>query len=304
MKTRALQSLLVPIDLSPLSDRAVRRAVSLPVAAGGTITLLHVVPRRLPISARRRAEKDARTALASAASRASEALQRDVAVDHCVTVGTPAAEIADSALRLKADLVVMGRGAGRPVRDAFLGSTAERMIRQARMPVLIVRLSAPTPYRRPMLGLDLDEAAEPALAMLFRVIPPPRPRATLVHAYDAPYLGKLYGYLSEDEIKSDERRYRRTVIAKIANVIARALRADAGDMDSIPDFKTYVRYGDARSVLKTAVRTLDTDLLVVGTRGRSGVAYLFLGTVAGDLLRDVRCDVLVVPPRRAPNRTT
>ncbi len=42
----------------------------------------------------------------------------------------------------------------------------------------------------------------------------------------------------------------------------------------------------------------DTDLLVLGTRGRSGAAYVFLGSIAGDLLRAAKCDVLIVPPTR------
>lgn len=36
--------------------------------------------------------------------------------------------------------------------------------------------------------------------------------------------------------------------------------------------------------------------LLVQTRNRTGIAHTFLGTVAGDVLRDVACDVLVVPP--------
>ncbi len=103
--------------------------------------------------------------------------------------------------RLKADLVVMGRGAGRPVRDAFLGSTAERVIRQARTPILVIRSPARARYRRPALGLDVDGAAEPVLAMLSRVIPPPRPRVTIVHAHDGPYLGMFYAGLPGDRAR-------------------------------------------------------------------------------------------------------
>jgi nucleotide-binding universal stress UspA family protein len=39
-------------------------------------------------------------------------------------------------------------------------------------------------------------------------------------------------------------------------------------------------------------------LLVLGTRGYTGVAHILFGTVAGDVLRAVACDVLVVPPTR------
>ena len=51
-----------------------------------------------------------------------------------------------------------------------------------------------------------------------------------------------------------------------------------------------------REIVEKVTERAETDLLVLGTRGRSGAAYVLLGTVAGDLLRAARCDVLVVPP--------
>lgn len=297
-----LQSLLVPIDLSPLSDRVVRRAASLPIAAGGTITLLHVVPKSLPARARRQAEKEARAALQAEATQLSKALRADVSIEHAVSVGPPAAEIAHRAARLKAELIVMGRGVGRPVRDSFLGSTAERVIRQAQLPVLAVRSPVRGPYRHPTLGLDMDAAAEASLSMLFRVVAPPRSRATIIHAHDAPYLAMSRTGLSREELEAEERRYRQTVVPWIAGAVARVVRAQKTDPADVPTFRTVVRIGDPRGVIKTAVRRFDTDLLLLGTHGYSGIAHVFLGTVAGDVLRDVRCDVLVVPPRPPTDR--
>jgi nucleotide-binding universal stress UspA family protein len=63
-------------------------------------------------------------------------------------------------------------------------------------------------------------------------------------------------------------------------------------------------HGSPRLVIEKAVKKADTDLLVLGTHGYASVAYLFFGTVAGDVLREVSCDVLIVPPRpRASERT-
>jgi nucleotide-binding universal stress UspA family protein len=41
-----------------------------------------------------------------------------------------------------------------------------------------------------------------------------------------------------------------------------------------------------------------SQILVLGTHGRTGVAHALLGTVAGDVFRDAPCDILVVPPRK------
>jgi nucleotide-binding universal stress UspA family protein len=65
-----------------------------------------------------------------------------------------------------------------------------------------------------------------------------------------------------------------------------------------PSWKTHVQCGSARLVIEKVVEKADTDLLVLGTHGYSGVAHVLLGTVAGDELREVACDVLVVPGLR------
>lgn len=51
----------------------------------------------------------------------------------------------------------------------------------------------------------------------------------------------------------------------------------------------------APSVVEHAARTTEADLLVVGARYHSGVAFAFLGSVTDDLRRAAACDVLVVP---------
>jgi nucleotide-binding universal stress UspA family protein len=69
--------------------------------------------------------------------------------------------------------------------------------------------------------------------------------------------------------------------------------------EQAPIWKMHVRHGPPSVVVEKATSTMGTDLLVLGTRGHSGAAaYLFLGTVAGDLLRSAKCDVLIVPPSR------
>ena len=53
----------------------------------------------------------------------------------------------------------------------------------------------------------------------------------------------------------------------------------------------------ALSGIDPAAPRSEVDLLALGTRGRTGLLYAYLGSVAGDLLRSVECDVLVVPRR-------
>ena len=101
-------SLLVPIDLSPASDRVVGRVAQLPLAEGCRITLLHVISMDLPVRDRKRAEVAARKVLRAEAQELGRQLPRGVALQSVVAQGAAATEIARYATSVKAELVVMG----------------------------------------------------------------------------------------------------------------------------------------------------------------------------------------------------
>jgi len=300
---RRFRSLLIPVDLAPASDRVVGRVALLPLAEEARLTLLHVVPKSLPPRDQRRAEADAKKALVVEATSLATNLPKGVNIEPIVKVGTPAVEIAKRAGTPKVELIVMGRGGGRALRDVFLGSTAERVIRHGQLPVLVVRLPPRGPYRRPALALDLDQAAHGILELLLRVIPPPRPSVEVIHAYDIPYHGRIYPSLSEDDAEEYREHYRKKALREIGKLLATSLaQAKVAPIDA-PSWRTHLRYGSPRTVIEKAVKKGDADLLVLGTHGHCGVAHAFLGTVAGDVLRQVACDVLVVPPRRDASET-
>lgn len=48
--------------------------------------------------------------------------------------------------------------------------------------------------------------------------------------------------------------------------------------------------------IEAGIRQLLPDLLVIGTRGQGGLKRVLLGSVADEVLRQVECDVLAVPP--------
>lgn len=293
-------SLLVPLDFTPVSDRVLGRVSLLPLADDARVTLLHVVPGSLPVRAQRRAERDARKALADEARHLRKQVHAKVGVEPLVKVGAAAKEIAGCAAAVKAELIVMGRGRGRALRDAFLGSTAERVVRQAQLPVLVVRLAPRAAYRRPALALDLDQAAHEVVRLMLLVLPPPRPRVEVIHAFDDPYQGFVYRSLSEDDAEERRDELRAGATRELAKLLAAALVKANVRSEDAPSWKTHVRYGSPRIVVEKAMKKADTDLLVLGTHGYSGAAYAFLGTVAGDLLRAAKCDVLVVPPAPSP----
>lgn len=290
---KPLRSVLIALDLTPLSDRVLRRATLLPLAHNAHLTLCHVVPKSLPPGARERAERDARKLLAEEVSGLRASLPKTVTIQPVVRVGDQAREISRAANAAQAELIVLGRGSARGLRDTFIGSTAERVIRLARVPVLAVRMPARAHYKKPALAVEFDEAAPHAVDVLQRLLANAPARVTVIHAVDTPYQGIVYPSLSRDDAATFDRELELRAAGKIARVLGSALR-----------WKPHVRVGSARLVIEKAVKRASTDLLALGTAGRAGVAHLLLGTVAGDVLRAVSCDVLLVPPASSTRKTS
>ena len=61
-----------------------------------------------------------------------------------------------------------------------------------------------------------------------------------------------------------------------------------------------IEEGDIQSCLQSAIEKHNTDLVVIATRGRTGVAKVLLGSVAEEIFRTLPCPVLTVGPHSDP----
>ncbi|HEX8072183.1 MAG TPA: universal stress protein [Pyrinomonadaceae bacterium] len=140
------QDLLVPVDFSPCSVNALRVALGV-AAPDGDITLLHVVDRQFvhDCAAAGMGTTEEITARLRTRAEASfeemlTGLETDgVDLERMVVIGEPFAEILKIARDLDLPMIVMGaRGRSTPPEELLFGSTVERVIRAARIPVLCV----------------------------------------------------------------------------------------------------------------------------------------------------------------------
>lgn len=145
--TMRLKSILVPVDFSPSSQKALHYALSFAEQFGATITVLNVVepavyPTELgyiPV------EIDAlhKTMNTSARERlvqlAKEQIPPRFRASTLVRIGRPYHEITEAARELNVDLIVIATHGYTGLKHVVLGSTAERVVRHAPCPVLTVR---------------------------------------------------------------------------------------------------------------------------------------------------------------------
>ena len=119
--TAGFRSVVAAVDLTPSTDRVLRRVSLLPWADEARVTLLHVVPAALPRVEQRSAVRAAEKALLKDAQHLRQRLPGHVAIERRVTPGRPAAVIGACASSTNAQLIVIGRGGSRSARETFLG---------------------------------------------------------------------------------------------------------------------------------------------------------------------------------------
>ena len=140
-----LRSILVPVDFSAESKKALRYAISLARQYGAKITLINVVePAGFPDFASNplamendKVMKSARAQLELLSKR--EGVELKLLEKTLVRQGVPFHEITEAARSLKIDLIVITTHGYTGWKHALIGSTAERVVRHAPCPVLSVR---------------------------------------------------------------------------------------------------------------------------------------------------------------------
>jgi nucleotide-binding universal stress UspA family protein len=138
-------SILVPFDASAQSRRSVERACALAKQDAAKVTLIYVIPRYEEMLDFMRTPQIERSLRGEAERILAEgrALALSFGIDAQLEIGEGPGgdEIARVTAEKGHDLVVMGTSGWRGVDKALLGSTAERVIRDAPCPVLVVKKS-------------------------------------------------------------------------------------------------------------------------------------------------------------------
>lgn len=206
-------------------------------------------------------------------------------VDVRLSQGRPAGEIVAEARRLSVDLIVLGsRGRG-AIASAVLGSVAAEVIDHAPCPVLVARAPRVTSIVVADDGSDGARQAEDVLASWppFQGLP-----VRVVSVVDhAPFIGGA----ADGVAMIDADTYQRTFdeLRALHRGYARAGAARLGARAS-----SEVREGFVTEQVVAAAADALADLIIVGTRGQSGLERLVLGSVARGVLHRAPVSVLVV----------
>lgn len=219
-----------------------------------------------------------------------------------VREGRAAEQLAAVAAEYGADVTVVGAHGQRTGLLKQLGSTAERVAREAAGPVLLAREPLGQPAR---LLVAMDEAGITTGQLEWTQMLAARHGAevTGLHVVSETVLGTLVSLAAiasgtfDPEIPSLRIGEMDDARTWLQELIARGLDRARTHGE--------VAYGDPAHEIIAAAQRLPSDLIVMARHGSGGVRRALLGSVTDRVLRAAPCSVLVVtePPGEASGRS-
>ncbi len=207
------------------------------------------------------------------------------AVDTHVVRGTPHRRINGIAGSVDADVILVGSRGKSPLENRVIGSTARNLARTTVVPLLVDRIergvNKPETVRRHLFkrilyATDFSENAERAFNALSYLRHATK-EVTLVHVQSP----------KDDTAGMD--RDPETELASLAEQI------DSWGLNT----RIAVRTGDPAAEILAAEEKYNPSTLLVGSRGRSRLRRLLLGSVSEDIVANATANVFLVPPPRS-----
>jgi nucleotide-binding universal stress UspA family protein len=298
-----LRRILCPVDLSEISERALRQAARIAHHYDARLIVQHTFP---PMGERETAGRGESlpiealpAALQSKELEVRELIER-AGADRChlsvvINDGDPRERILETIATKGIDLMVIGTQGRRGLQRLVQGSLTERVIHQATCPSLVIsRRAAQAPRGRfdplnlktLLVPTDLSVNSIRLVIYALRWAWDPSSRVILLHsvATAPPALGKLSDLLPE--YGSDVEKRLREAAGRMRELVPTAA--------SLPyEIEFEVRDGDPREQILRVAKEKRADLIIMGARISANPAAVWGSTIAG-VLRHGRYPVLAI----------
>lgn len=294
-------NILVPVDFSDCSHQALDYAISFARQFRAGIALLHVVHVNYYA-----ASNDYTTCdypeLIEETRRAGEKQLGDLAcsvrkkypVKTVVETGHPGSRIVDTAKKLGVELIITSTHGRTGFKRAFLGSTAEHVVRYAPCPVLTIpgrtrsaqRDKAPRfQIKKILVPIDFSEVSKDALAYAAALAEHFGTEVILLHVTEKTPIDYLLGRGLMNHLVVPMMKQAKADLARMARSLNQAHGAH---------LSAIVRTGKPFEEICRAASVLGADLIVLTTHGHTGLKHVVLGSTAERVVRYADCPVLVV----------
>jgi nucleotide-binding universal stress UspA family protein len=188
-----------------------------------------------------------------------------------------------------ADLLVVGNRGRGGFKGLLLGSVSQHCAAHSPSPVAVVRRDSPMPnHSDVVVGVDGSAASRAALEFAVREAAARHAGLVIAHAWWVAHPGSASDVLPFMSVD------RSSYVAQSHDLMQEMLAKATSTTSQRPERVEFVPIEDAPAAGLLALAE-SAGSLVVGTRGRGGLAGMLLGSVSQQCLHHARCAVIVVP---------
>lgn len=302
---RSIHSILVAVkDPKARSQPAAIKAARLAHALGARLELFHALSE--PVygetdTAWRKVRKEMHADACKRLRSLADRLPRGARIEVAAEWDFPAYEaVVRRARRIKADLVVAERHAGRHFAPWLLHLNDWELLRLSPIPVLLVKRAGTYEHPVVLAAVDPSRSEKPAklddviLSIGAAIAGALRGALHVVHAHPS----VSGGTRATDAFSPNKAsRINAEFVATAKSRLDRALRSTA-----IARNRRHLSALPPVEAIQAVARLVRSDLVVMGAISRSGFKRVFIGNTAESLLDALRCDLLIVKPPGFLNR--
>ncbi len=285
-----VKRILVGLDLDVSSTQVLKVVDFLAQAFGSRILLVHVMEGLSPRRVTEAFFESVRAAADLSMKRATETLDRETAkrTEAVVTYGNTFASIIKKAREEEVDLICIGARREERLASVILGTTAQKTVRKAPCPVLVIKGRKPVQFDHILVPVDFSEPSKQSLMGAIDFAKVLGSKITVLHVVEPvilPYVGFGEAYVPplplEEEI--------RTAKSDLNTFL------DSIDFRGVP-YECKVRRGRVTEAIRRSITRSNVDLVVMGTHGRTGLPHALVGSTTENVVRAVRCSILTIRP--------
>jgi nucleotide-binding universal stress UspA family protein len=264
-----MKKILVPCDFSKPAINAFRFALDIATQSKGVIHLLHVI--ELPIlhdtvlmpvlNFEEQLLKDLRVSAEDRFKKLTDKYPTgDVNVKFTVQFGSVSRMIQDYIEKESVDLVLMGSNGATGMREFFIGSNAEKIVRNAPVPVLVMKNYYKGPIKNIVFPNTLDTEHQEELTMKVKAL----------QSFFKAHLHIVWI---------------NTPINFHSDTVTRARLQAFAKRFMLKDYTVSIfNQTDEEKGIVEFANTVKGDLIAMGTHGRKGISHLISGSLAEDLV--------------------
>ncbi|MCR4289767.1 MAG: universal stress protein [Candidatus Scalindua sp.] len=209
-----------------------------------------------------------------------------------VRFGKPFLETIQVAKENSVDLLVIGTHGRAGVDRVMLGSVAEKIVRKAGCPVMVIKGIKFTGFKRIIVPIDFSDCSRKALEYAVSIARSHNSRLTILHVYEKsfvePYVNAANSEEKADEIMKEIERVNESKYDEFLKTV---------DLNGV-EYEKLLKKGIAETDIVEIAMEQQANLIVMGTHGRSGIKHMLIGNTAEQVVRTVHCDIIIVKPEK------